>query len=529
MRARRWTSPRWSAAGMAVATTASRITGFGRTFALAWALGATALGDAYNVANTAPNMIFQLAAGGVLSSAVVPLLSRTPERERAQAAGAIYGVVILGGAAAMAVVLLAAPIVAKVLLIGARSRPEYDAMADTATVWLRLFAAQVPLYAASVFAVAIMTFHRRLILGAAASVLTNLITIGGAIAFVVIQGSGRPDVGRVESGAILALGVATTAGVAAMTAVQLYGAHRVQHLRLCLRSRHPVAKKLLRLASWVLLYVIANQIGLAVVTAMASTVAGGVSAYQWSFTVMQLPYAIVSVSLISAAFPRIAAAAAEGSDPTPDLLWAVQPMVALLVPAAAVLAVASQAIGVALVGQDGSALVAAGIAGFAVSLLPFSLFQIMTRTSYAFEDMRTPALINIGVNVINVAADAAALTLSTPSPGRIFALGAGHALSYVGGCLLLWAPLRRRGVRLRGGFDGLPLAAVAAALAAAAAFGVVSVVGTTSQPRGIVAGATGGLAAAVVLIAMHTVRPLPGVPALQRGVRRGRQPRPEAE
>lgn len=514
MTTRRWASPKWSAAGMAAATGASRLTGFGRTFALAWALGATALGDAYNVANTAPNMIFQLAAGGVLSSAVVPLLARTRERERGAAAGAIYGVVIAGGAVAMAVVLLAAPFITRVLLLGARSRPEYGAMADVATVWLRLFAAQVPLYGLGVFAVAVMTFHRRLVLGAAASVLTNMVTIGGAVTFVAVQRSARPEVRAVDDGAVLALGLATTAGVAVMAAVQLYGAHRVQRLRPLLGYRDPVVGKLFRLSGWVLLYVIVNQIGLAAVTAMASSVEGGVSAYQWAFTVMQLPYAIVSVSLISAAFPRIAAAAAEGSDPTPPLTWAMQPVVGLLVPAAAVLAALSPAIGVALVGDAGDDLVAAGVAGFAVSLVPFSLFQLMTRTSYAFEDMRTPALMNIGINVVNVTADALAIMLIPASPSRLFALGLGHAASYIVGCVLLWRPLRRHGVRLADGVRGAWRGVLPAGVGAMAALVALSTVSRETQMGGIVAATAGGCAALLVVGGWHAVRPLPGVPAV---------------
>lgn len=499
---------------MAAATAASRLTGFGRTFAIAWALGATALGDAYNVANTAPNMIFQLAAGGVLSSAVVPLLSRTPEHERDEAAGAIYGVIIAGGVVAMAAVMLAAPTITSVLLLGARSRPEYAAMADVATVWLRLFAAQVPLYGLGVFAVAVMTFHRRLVLGAAASVLTNLVTIGGAAAFVVIQRSVRPDVGAVDDSAVLVLGLATTAGVAAMAATQLFGAHRVQRLRPIVRYRNPVVRRLFRLAGWVLLYVIVNQIGLAAVTAMASTVAGGVSAYQWAFAVMQLPYAIVSVSLISAAFPRIAAAVAEGSDPTPEITWAIQPVIGLLVPAAAVLAAISPAVGVALVGVDGNGLVAGGVAGFAVSLVPFSLFQLMTRTSYAFEDMRTPAVMNIGLNAVNVVADVIAIALIPPSSWRLFALGLGHAASYVAGCLLLWRPLQRRGVRLADGLRGASRGVVPACLGAAGALLAMSALSRETQLGGIVAATAGGCVGIVVLGAWHIVRPLPGVPAV---------------
>src|SRR5438132_144299 len=51
---------------MAVGTLLSRLTGFGRVFALAYALGFTRLTDSYNLANTAPNILYELVLGGVL-------------------------------------------------------------------------------------------------------------------------------------------------------------------------------------------------------------------------------------------------------------------------------------------------------------------------------------------------------------------------------------------------------------------------------------------------------------------------------
>ena len=59
---------------MAIGTIASRATGFVRTAVLLYAIGTQNLGDAYNVANTVPNAVYNLALGGILTSVVVPLL-----------------------------------------------------------------------------------------------------------------------------------------------------------------------------------------------------------------------------------------------------------------------------------------------------------------------------------------------------------------------------------------------------------------------------------------------------------------------
>ncbi len=61
-----------AAAMIAVITVVSRVLGFGRWLAQAYAVGAGSIGDAYNTANTLPNVLFEVAAGGALAGALVP-------------------------------------------------------------------------------------------------------------------------------------------------------------------------------------------------------------------------------------------------------------------------------------------------------------------------------------------------------------------------------------------------------------------------------------------------------------------------
>ncbi len=61
---------------MAVATLFSRITGFLSKVVLLSVLGFGIVNDAYTLANTLPNIIFELLIGGVLTSVAIPLLSR---------------------------------------------------------------------------------------------------------------------------------------------------------------------------------------------------------------------------------------------------------------------------------------------------------------------------------------------------------------------------------------------------------------------------------------------------------------------
>ena len=68
---------------MAVGTTLSRITGVGRVIALTAALGGGGFADAYNLANTTPNIITDIVIGGVLSATFVPGLRRPSDHPAA--------------------------------------------------------------------------------------------------------------------------------------------------------------------------------------------------------------------------------------------------------------------------------------------------------------------------------------------------------------------------------------------------------------------------------------------------------------
>ena len=62
-----------STALMSVLVIVSRITGFFRTWAQAFALGTTLLASCYTVANNLPNQIYELVIGGMLVTAFLPV------------------------------------------------------------------------------------------------------------------------------------------------------------------------------------------------------------------------------------------------------------------------------------------------------------------------------------------------------------------------------------------------------------------------------------------------------------------------
>jgi putative peptidoglycan lipid II flippase len=83
------------------------------------------------------------------------------------------------------------------------------------------------------------------------------------------------------------------------------------------------------------------------------------------------------------------------------------------------------------------------LAGFGVGLVPFSAFQIQLRAWLALRDSRTPALVNLGITAVNVAADVV-LYLLLPAREKVVGLAIGFSLSYFVGTAIFAVGLRRR-------------------------------------------------------------------------------------
>jgi putative peptidoglycan lipid II flippase len=468
-------SERRAASWMAVGTLLSRLTGFVRTAALVAVLGITELGDAYNTANTIPNMLLVLVTGGTLSSVLIPMLARTSdEQTRRHRAETIGGLVVVSTGLASLLTMVAAPLIARAFALGVSDEAHYGEFIAVTSRWLVLFGPQILLYGISVYAQAVLNAHGRLALVGFAPVATNIVAIASVVAYMMVGGPRPPSLGALGTVPLLVLGVGTTLSIAAMALPQLLGAKRVLpglRLRPRLRLRDPAAKELWRLGRWTLGYVAANQAGLAVVIALANTVAGGVIAYQTAFAIMQLPFGIVAVSLFSAIYPRLSRTAAERDGGfAAAVAGGLRLALALLVPAAVGLFALAEPVAELLVGYgaargEGAAFVGAALRVFAIALLPFTVFQLLTRSYYALTDTRTPMLANIVVNVVNVLTALTVFAVVADPRARISGLVASYATSYLVGCVLLGSGLvRQRPGAFRGGVRAAVTAGAAAVL-----------------------------------------------------------------
>ena len=110
---------------MAVGTLVSRVTGVGRIVALGYALGTGVSGgspaDAYNLANTIPNIVQDLVLGGILSATFIPVfvarLATRDEDDAWEAISAVVSVTLAVLAAASVLFLAAAPLILSLIHI----------------------------------------------------------------------------------------------------------------------------------------------------------------------------------------------------------------------------------------------------------------------------------------------------------------------------------------------------------------------------------------------------------------------------
>jgi len=471
---------RRSAAVMATGTTLSRVTGLARLIAMAYALGIaeSRLADAYNIANTMPNVLYELVLGGILTSVFIPIvveeLRRKPHEEAwhsisVMATAAISVLILISLVAA-----LGAPWIVR-LFTTRLSGAEADRQQELATFFLRFFAPQIAIYGWTAVAAGLLNAHNRFAVPMFAPIANNLITIATFLAFAAVfndQGAATDAAVVNDLGARLLLALGTTVGVAGMAAAHWPAVRRLPgHMRVAFDLHHPALRKLTRLSGWTLGYVISNQLSFGLALFLANQVQGGPTAFFVAFAFFQLPYGIVAVSIITALVPRLSAQSVDGDDAgfEASLAGGVRTISVVLLPATAGLIVMSRPLVQTMLEHGvmsgaSSRLVSSVLVMFAVGLLPFSLFLFFLRAFYARQDARTPMLVNLVAN-----AAYAALALALFPSLKVRGLALAHSSSYVVAAAMAGIFLARRVGGATWRHTTTEVARIAAASAAAAA------------------------------------------------------------
>ena len=472
---------------MSVGTTLSRVTGFLRLSAMAYALGITEtrLADAYNIANITPNIVYELALGGILSSVFVPVFVQWLQSRGREAAWDVARRVLGIAAVSLSIIsilgIALAPWIIRLYTVGVPDG-QRQVVEELASFFLRWFMPQIVFYGIGAVATGLLNAHRRFAVPMFAPILNNLIVIATFLTFAAMSHPGQAVLATGPQKLVLAVG--TTLGVMAMT-VALWPSLRRLGFRFRWRPgwMDEAVIRIAHLAKWVVVYVVANQLGYLVVLILAARVKGGYTAYAAAFMLFQLPHAIFVVSVFTALLPALSSRWVDGDRQAFRELLArgIRWTAVIVVPAALGYLVLAVPI-VRLLLQHGVAgprstdLVAGILVFFSLGLFSFSTFQLLLRAYYSMQDTRTPALVNIAAVGLNVVVDLLfVLVLGMGVRG----LALGHATAYTFGSIALLGLIRRRlgGLDGRRIVSGLSRTFLAAGITAAVAWAAARAIG----------------------------------------------------
>ncbi|QMU74385.1 murein biosynthesis integral membrane protein MurJ [Streptacidiphilus sp. P02-A3a] len=489
-----------SSAIMAAGTLVSRGTGFVRTMVITFAIGVGAMGDAYNVANTLPTLLYILVGGGALNAVFVPQLVRSMKNDEDGGeayASRLLTLVVVGLGGVVFVAVLAAPLLVRLVSDSIMRNPQ------SADVTVSLARYCLPtIFFMGVHVVMGQVLNARGKFGAMmwTPVLNNIVVIFTFGMYAWVYGPFNhtqvtPE--TISSQGVHLLGIGTLLGLT-VQALSMIPYLRAAGFKFRPRFdwRGHGLGHAAKLARWTFLFVLANQAGYLVVTQLA-TAAGnasgrngaGLSAYSNALLIWQLPQAVITVSVMSAVLPRISRSAADGDARSvrDDLSYGLRTSAVAIVPAAFIFLALGPVIGSVLYGFGGSGQgtsVGWMLSAFALGLIPYSAQYVLLRGFYAYEDTRSPFY-----NTVWVAASQAALSglcyLVLPARWAVTGMAFAYGLSYLIGLMVALPRLRRRigdldGKRIKHTYSRLIGASIIPALAGfLSSFAITSIGGSS--------------------------------------------------
>ncbi|MEV8517524.1 lipid II flippase MurJ [Dactylosporangium sp. NPDC051484] len=461
-----------AAALVAGLTILSRIAGFARIMVFSATVGSTGLGNAYQTANTVPNIIFELVAGGALASLVVPLLAGKDRETVGRTVGALLTwIVLLLTPIAVLVAMLAHPLVE---LLASGQNPQ---VIDAGAAMLRVFAPQLPLYGVGIVLAGALQTYRRFAWPVIAPLLSSLTVMGVYIAFGVLAGRGAA-LGGISDGHLLVLSGGTTLAVAVLSLCLIVPVSRLRlHVRPTTSLDVGAIAKLKPLAIAGIVTVGTQQLVLGLATRLVSygPDEGVIVVYGLAQTMFLLPWAVLAVPVATTAYPALAehGHAGDRAGFAAVLAPAVRAVVLLSCLGAAGLIVLARPIAVLLAAASSHppaiGPLAAGIAWFAPGLLGYGLFALLSRALYAGGNAY-PAAIATAIGWAAAAVAAVALAVALPVADRVAAVAAANSAGMlVLGAALLVAVRRRAGSEaLAGAWRTTSISVVSAAAAVGA-------------------------------------------------------------
>ena len=174
-----------STALISLCTLVSRLTGLGRTWAMAFALGQSVLSGSYAIANNLPNLLYELVAGGMLVTAFLPVYlsvrQKLGKNHANNFASNVFTILlILLGLASVLCILFANFVVSSQNMLNNSADMTY------ATTLFRFFAIQILFYGISSLTSAILNANKKYIWAAIAPAANNIVLISTFLLYTAI-------------------------------------------------------------------------------------------------------------------------------------------------------------------------------------------------------------------------------------------------------------------------------------------------------------------------------------------------------
>jgi putative peptidoglycan lipid II flippase len=380
-----------AASVIALGNILSRGLGLVRDVVIASTFGASAGTDAFVLARTIPNILYDLLVGSVITAAFVPVLVQHSRDERQfwRLVGAVFSLAGLAFVVlAVALAILAEPLVA---IIGSGLRT--DAQRELAVTMMRIALVSVIFQGLAGVLTSVLYAQNRFTLPAFANAIYN---IGIIVGIVVLA---RPL-------GYTAMAVGLVIGALAQFSLQASGLRafwRVYRPRLDLQD--PAVRRILTLVATVATGLLVAAVGQLIDRNLALTLpAGNLTSMEFATRVIQFPLGIVGLAVSFAILPTLSSfhsRADEGQAGYRDTLtFGLKLVLLLMLPILAGVVALSQPLIAVLFERNAfsaadTARTAAILAAYAPMLPLTAVDYLLINAFYARQNARTPVLVGV--------------------------------------------------------------------------------------------------------------------------------------
>ncbi len=393
-----------STAMMSGLTLVSRATGFIRTWAMAFALGNTVIAASYSLANNLPNMIYELVAGGVLSTAFLPIYlqqrnARSREDANSYASNLLSLVIVFLGVIALLASIFAPQVMVTQSLFSSAASETVES-----AVWLfRFFAFQIIFYGLSAVFGGLLNAERSYFWPAVSSIFMNAITIITFFAYPFVN-----DMSAQAGLTLLAVG--TTLSIAVMAFVQVPALVKCGFkYRFFIDLHGEGLHETIKLALPAIACTAINLVSLSFMNSCALHVASnGPASVSYAWMWYQFPYGVLGVALSTALFTEMSDCMSHGDVRgfKKHLNLGLRSTWFLIIPMAVMLFVCSdELIGLYTAGKftaSDISPIARLLCGWACALPLYASYMFLYRAYSSLKDLRTIAICNLFLTIIQV-------------------------------------------------------------------------------------------------------------------------------